>query len=135
MLQNITNEKQGLITIDDTIGINNEFNLFSNSMIILSDIKGMEELNDEKSKKFIKIDKKSFYIKEDTTQYKKYIKGEIVKQSKKLVNNYKSLKERIKISFEEETFINPIDSSKKNKNSILYCGFMAVQKYYTKYEK
>ena len=41
MIQNITNEKQGLITIDDTIDINNEFNLFSNSMIILSDIKGM----------------------------------------------------------------------------------------------
>ena len=136
MIQNITNEKQGLITIDDKIGINNEFNLFSNSMIILSDIKGMEELNDEKPKEFIKIDKKSFYIKEDTTQYNKYIKGGIVKQYKKpIINNYKSLKERIEIPFEEENFINPIDSSKNNINPILFCGFMGVQKYYSKYGK
>ena len=136
MIQNITNEKQGKITIDDKVGSNNEFNLFSNSMVILSDIKGMEELNDDKPKEFIKIDKHSFYIKEDTTHYGKYIKGGMVNQYKKpIVNNYKSLKERIEIPFEEETFINPIDSTKKNQNPILHCGFMGIQKYFSKYGK
>ena len=136
IIKNITNDKQGLITIDDKSGLNNEFNLFENDMIIINDIKGMEELNDTNPKEFIKINKNSFYVKEDTSNYGKYIKGGIVKQFKKPIKiSYKPLKERMKIPYEEENFINPIDSKKKNINGILHCGFMGVQKYYTKYGK
>ena len=35
MIKNVTNEKQGLITIDDKVGQNNIFNLFDNDMIII----------------------------------------------------------------------------------------------------
>ena len=135
MIKNITNEKQGLITIDDKVGQNNIFNLFDDDMIIISDIKGMLELNDPKPKEFIRKDKNSFYIKEDTTNYGKYNKGGIARQYKKLIClSFKSLKERMETPYEEETFINPIDTQKKNINPILHCGFMALHKYFTKKE-
>ena len=136
IIKNVTNEKQGLITIDDESSIYNEFDLFFDDMVIISDIKGMEELNDKNPKEFIKKDKNSFYIKEDTTNYGKYIKGGVAKQFKKPIDiTYKSLKERMVIPYEDETYINPIDSKKKNINPILHCGFMGVQKYFTKYRK
>ena len=118
VIKNVTNEKQGLITIDDESGLNNDFDLYYDDMVVISDIKGMEELNSSTPKDFIKKNKNSFYIKEDTTNYGKYIKGGIVQQFKKPINiSYKSLKERIEIPYEEETFINPIDSKKKKYKS------------------
>ena len=137
IIKNITNEKEGLITIDDESGLNNEFNLFHDDMIIITDVKGMEELNDDiKPKEFIKKNKHSFYIKEDTSNYGKYIKGGIVKQYKKPINiSYKSLKERMEIPYEEGTYIDKINSYKKNINPILHCGFMGIQKYFTENKK
>ena len=136
MIKNVTNEKQGLITIDDKNVSNNIFNLSDDDMVIISDIKGMEELNDPNPKQFIRKDNNSFYIKEDTTKYGKYINGGIVKQYKKPNHiKFKSLKERMETPYEEETFINPIDTQKKNINPILHCGFMALQKYFTKNRK
>ena len=117
VIKNVTNEKQGLITIDDESGLNNEFDLYYDDMVVISNIKGMEELNSSEPKDFIKKNKNSFYINEDTTNYGKYIKGGIVQQFKKPINfSYKSLKERIEIPYEEETFVNPIDSKKKYKS-------------------
>ena len=136
IIKNVTNDKKGLITIDDKNGLNNEFDLFFDDKIIISDIKGMEELNSPNPKEFIKKNKNSFYVKEDTTNYGKYIKGGIVKQYKKPINiAYKSLKERMEIPYEEDTFIDKIDSHKENINPILHCGFMGIQKYFTKYGK
>ena len=133
IIKNITNEKQGLITIDDKSGLDSEFNLFEDDRVIISDVKGMEELNNINPKEFIKKNNHSFYVKEDTTNYGKYIKGGIVKQFKNPINiNYKSLKERMEIPYEEESFICPIDSKKNNINPILHCGFMGLQKYFNK---
>ena len=133
VIQNITNEKKGLITIDDTSGWNNTFTLDEDDMVIISDIKGMEELNDGKPRNIIKKDNKSFYIEEDTTQFGKYIAGGHAKQYKKpIIKNYKSLKERIEAPFDEENFIGPVDYSKGNINPLLHCGFMALQNYFTK---
>ncbi len=132
IIQNITNDKQGLITIDNSVGWNNKVNLNQNDMVILNGIKGMEELNNNKPKKIILKDEKSFYIEDDTTHYGKYISGGIVKQYKApIIKNYKSFKERIITPFEEENFIGPIDYTKENINPILHCGFMALQKYFS----
>ncbi len=136
VIDNITNEKQGLITIDDTVGWHSKFTLNDEDMVIFSDIKGMEELNDGKPRNIIKKDDKSFYIQEDTTQYGKYFKGGNVKQYKKpIVKNYKSLKERIEIPYEDDIFIEPIDYTKGNINPILHCGFMSIQQYFTEKKK
>ena len=136
VIQNITNEKQGLITIDDSVGWNSKFTLNDEEMVIFTDIKGMEELNDGKPRKIIKKDDKSFYIEEDTSHYGKYLNGGYVKQYKKpIIKNYKSLKERIKIPYENDTFIDPIDYSKGNINPILHCGFMSLQEYFNNNKK
>ena len=136
VIKNISNEKQGLITIDDSIEWDNKFTLNDDDMVILSDIKGMEELNDGKPRNIIKINNKSFYIKEDTTQFGKYTQGGKIKEYKKpIIKNYKSLEERIKTPFENNTFIQPIDYTKGGINPILHCGFMALQNYFSKNKK
>ena len=133
MIENITNEAKGLITINDNDGWNNKITLDEEDMVIFSDIKGMEELNDGRPRGIIKKDNKSFYIEEDTTQFGKYINGGHAKQYKKpIIKNYKSLKERIEVPFDEETFIGPLDYTKGNINSLLHCGFMAIHTYFTK---
>jgi len=133
VIENITNEAKGLITINDNDGWNNKITLDEEDMVIFSDIKGMEELNDGRPRGIIKKDNKSFYIEEDTTQFGKYINGGHAKQYKKpIIKNYKSLKERIEVPFDEETFIGPLDYTKGNINSLLHCGFMAIHTYFTK---
>lgn len=136
VIKNISNDKKGLITIDDNIGWDNKFDLTEDNMIIFSDIKGMEELNNNKPRKFIRKDIKSFYIEEDTTNYGKYIKGGYAMQYKPpIIKNYKSLKELLKIPFNNDNYPQCIDYRKPNNIQFLHISILILQEYFSKNKK
>ena len=79
-IKNISNEKECLITIDDT----NDSQLPNEGdFLFFKEIEGMEELNDGKPRKikYLKT-KNSFTIEEDTSSYGKYIKNGICYEKK-----------------------------------------------------
>ena len=125
MIENITNDKKALVTIDQNNGWNSKFNINEeDNMIIFSGIKGMEELNDNKPRKFIKKDIKSFYIEEDTSNYGNYLNGGYAKQYKPpKIMNYKTFKEKLEIPFDNETFPQCVDFRKPENIPILHIKF------------
>lgn len=137
VIENITNDKKALVTIDQNNGWNSKFNINEeDNMIIFSGIKGMEELNDNKPRKFIKKDIKSFYIEEDTSSYGKYLNGGYAKQYKPpKIMNYKTFKEKLEIPFDNENFPQCIDFRKPDNIPILHISFLILHEYYDEYKK
>ena len=109
------------------------FGLKEGDFVILKKIKGLEFLNDDKSKKIIKISNSSFEIEKNNNFNGKYISDGIVEE----------IKVPKKMNFEtfKENFIKPnnnyinIDMKKKKSNILLHCAFVGLHIYYSNYNK
>ena len=109
------------------------FGLKEGDFVILKKIKGLEFLNDDKSKKIIKISNSSFEIEKNNNFNGKYISDGIVEE----------IKVPKKMNFEtfKENFIKPnnnyvnIDMRKKKSNILLHCAFVGLHIYYSNYNK
>ncbi len=136
VIKNITNEQKALVTIDENVGWDNKFDINEDNMIIFSDIKGMDELNDNKPRAFIRKDFKSFLINEDTTNYGKYIKGGYAKQYKPpIVKNYKNFKEKLEIPFDDNNFPQCIDYRKPDNIVIIHLSIIILQEFFSENKK
>ena len=112
------------VIIDENNGIDNE------KYVIFREIEGMEELNHLEPTKIYKVNKNQYYI----NYYKKlnnYIKGGIIEEVKipkktKNVNYKKYMK--------NPNYIDELDGNRKNKNFLLHCFFLSIQKFYDIYK-
>ena len=109
------------------------FGLKEGDFVIFKKIKGLEFLNDNNSKKIIKISNSSFEIKKNNNYNGKYISDGIVEEFK--------VPKRMNFETFKENFIKPnnnyinIDSRKKSSNILLHCAFVGLHIYYSNYNK
>ena len=121
-IKNISNEKECLITIDESnsMQLPNE-----GDYVIFKEIEGMEELNDGKPRKIISIkSKNSFILEEDTTSFGKYIKKGICIEKK--------IPKKISYSTFEKNLIKPkIDENIQCENILtIHSLIYSSQKYF-----
>ncbi len=129
----ITKEKEGVVTIDDSIG-GGKLALGDGDYVTFREVGGMTELNDGKPRQIKFISSISFSI-GDTSSYGDYTNGGIIEQVKvpKPIS-YMSLKEKMEEPYKDVP-IEPIDLSKFGRNELLHCAFMAVHHFYQKHQK
>ena len=125
-IKNISNEKECVLTIDDSndAGLPNE-----GEFVSFKEIEGMEELNDGKPRKILsRKSKNSFIIDEDSSSYGKYIKNGICIEKK--------VPKKISYSAFETNLINPkIDENVQCENiSTIHSLIYSTQNYYDKYK-
>ena len=127
----ITKEKEGVVTIDDSIG-GGKLALGDGDYVTFREVGGMTELNDGKPRQIKFISSISFSI-GDTSSYGEYTNGGIIEQVKvpKPVS-YMSLKEKMEEPYKDVP-IDPIDLSKFGRNELLHCAFMGVHHFYKKH--
>ena len=127
----ITKEKEGVVTIDDSIG-GGKLDLADGDYVTFREVGGMTELNDGQPRQIKFISSISFSI-GDTSSYGEYTNGGIIEQVKvpKLIS-YSSLKEKMEEPY-KDTPIEPIDLSKFGRNELLHCAFMAIHEFYKKH--
>lgn len=110
---------------DESEGIDNE------KYVIFREIEGMEELNHLEPIKIFKKSNYQYYINYEQ-KLGKYIKGGIIEEvkipEKVQYMNYKEYMENPKYLYE-------IDGSRKNKNCLLHCFILSLQKYFDKNQK
>ena len=124
----ITKEKEGVVTIDDSIG-GGKLALGDGDYVTFREVGGMTELNDGKPRKIKFISSISFSI-DDTSNYSDYTNGGIIEQVKvPQPKDYMSLKEKMDVPYTDKP-IEPIDLSKFGRNELLHCAFMAVHEFY-----
>jgi ubiquitin-activating enzyme E1 len=132
-IKNISNDKKGIVTIDDS----NNQSLFTSSSdyFFIDEIKGMEELNDlDNPKKINIIDYKSFYI-GDTSNYGKYISGGIIKEA--------FIPRHISFKSLKESMFDPINNEMKGqslnvkcrKTELLHLSILAIHYYFSLHKK
>jgi ubiquitin-activating enzyme E1 len=109
------------------------FGLKEGDFVILKKIKGLEFLNDNNSKKIIKISNSSFEIEKNNNYNGKYISDGIVEEFK--------VPKKMNFEIFKENFIKPnnnyinIDTRKKSSNILLHCAFVGLHIYYSNYNK
>ena len=130
IITNITNEEKGVITIGD----NNNFDLENESEVVLKNITGIEELND-RAFLITKKDNNSFYIKENTLKYKKYLNGgDVIEIKRKYLMNYLSFNESLSLPLNSIKDFSIQEESKKRQNKLYLCiinsllGYLEIQK-------
>ncbi|XP_051130239.1 ubiquitin-activating enzyme E1 1-like [Andrographis paniculata] len=95
-------------------------------LVVFSEVKGMEELNDGKPRKVKQARPYSFTIEEDTTNYSVYERGGIVTQVKEpKVLNFKPLRQALK---DPGDFLLS-DFSKFDRPQLLHLAFQALDKF------
>lgn len=106
IINNITNEEKAKIEIveeDD-----NPFNLEEGDYIIVKNVRGMFEINDNKPRIISNIEKHSIYIEENTKNYHKYEgNGDIYEYKNPIKKKYMTFKDSIDLPF------NRIDEEQK----------------------
>ena len=124
--QNINEHKIEFTVIkDENDGIDNE------KYVIFKEIEGMEQLNNLQPTKIYKLDNNRYYINYNE-RLNNYIKGGIIEEiklSQKM--NYKSYKEYM----ENPNEIYELDGSKKDRNCLIHCFILSIQKFYDENKK
>ena len=124
--QNINEHKIEFTVIkDENDGIDNE------KYVIFKEIEGMEQLNNLQPTKIYKLDNYRYYINYNE-RLNNYIKGGIIEEiklSQKM--NYKSYKEYM----ENPNEIYELDGSKKDRNCLIHCFILSIQKFYDENKK
>ena len=126
-IKNITNEENAVITVDDE-SLQDKF-LSNDSYVIISDVEGMKEINNNKPVKVKIIDYNKISININTSKFQKYLKGGILKEYfQKIEKNYLSLKDNFK---------NPkcsIDFSEDENTCQRHSLIVGLHKYFSKYK-
>ena len=124
-ITNITNEENAVITVD-LESIQDKF-LSNDSYVIINDVEGMEEINNNEPVKVKIIDANKVAININTSKFKKYLKGGILKEYfPKIEKNYLSLK---------DNFDNPkcsIDFSEDENTCQRHSLFVGLHKFFSK---
>jgi ubiquitin-activating enzyme E1 len=130
IVRNISNDKPGIVLIDDSVG-KGRLDFVDGDHVIFREVKGMSELNDKKPRAIKYISPIGFSI-DDTTGYGEYEGGGIVEQVKvKETHSYSSLKERFDLPYAAGKVPDPIDLSKFGRNELLHIGFIALHRFYS----
>jgi len=134
LIKDITNENKSKVTIVEEN--DNPLCLDEGDFILFKNIKGMNELNDDKPRKIINIEKNVIYIDENTTNYHKFEGNGDIYQYKLLIKkNYISFKDSIKIPFnkkkEEENFTEQ-QEKKLHENKLYLSIIMALGEFLDK---
>ena len=131
LCQNISNNINAIITVVDEI--DNPFNLETDDYIIFKNVKGMQELNDNKPRKIEVIDNNNFMINEDTRNYSKFEgNGDIYEIKEQIKKKYISFKEFINQPFnkilEEKNFTEQ-QENKIHQNKLYLSIILAMGEY------
>ena len=131
LCKNIENSEKGIITIVNEFDA--PFNLNDDDYIIFRNIKGMEELNDNKPRKICVIDENRFSIDENTINYRKFEgNGDVYEYKMPFINKYLSFKESIDLPFnkasKEQTFTEQ-QEEKKYQNNLYLSFILAIGKF------
>ena len=131
LCKNIENSEKGIITIVNEFDA--PFNLSDDDYIIFRNIKGMEELNDNKPRKISIIDENRFSIDENTINYRKFEgNGDVYEYKMPFINKYLSFKESIDLPFnkasKEQTFTEQ-QEEKKYQNNLYLSFILAIGKF------
>jgi len=127
--KNIEKSSKGLVNVDTSL---EDFSLFNGNFVIFKNIKGMEELNESEPKKIFDVTRNSFCI-GDTSNYKDYVSGGIIKEVKIPQKfEYQSLQKRFFEPFEEKNTFNIINCEKEGRNGYLFIIFLALHDFYSK---
>ena len=124
--QNLTENKiEFSVEIDEKEGIDN------GKYVRFKEIEGMEQLNYLEPTKIFKINEHEYFINYNI-KLDNYIKGGIIEEVKiPQKMQYLSYKEYM----ENPKDIDDLDGNKKNRNCLLHCYILAIQKYFDKYQK
>ena len=115
--KDISNEKNAKVILDEK---SENIHLKIDSYVIFNSVNGMTELNDRKPIKIINKEKNILTLDIDTTSYGKYLNRGFLSQAKiPLKKSYKSLKDRLSIPYEEDSF-NQQDYEKEGRNELLF---------------
>ena len=127
-INNITNEENAVITVDPA-SIQDKF-LSNDSYIIISEVKGMSEINKNTPIKVIAIDNNKISININTSCFNKYINGGIIKEYfQREEKNYQSLKYNL------ENPICNIEDFKEDENTCQrHSLIVGIHKYFNKYK-
>ena len=126
-IQNISNEKNAIIEIDHS-SIQDKF-LSNDSYVIISNVEGMIEINNNKPIKVKIIDNNKISIDIDTSNFNKYIKGGILKEFfPKIEKNYSSLKDNFENPKCDIDFIE--DENTCQRHSLI----IGLHEYFNKYK-
>ena len=130
LVQSITKEKEGLVTIDTIQGTNN-LAIGDGDYVYFKGVEGMEELNEEGREYQIKFeDYKSFRI-GDTTNFGDYKKGGVVYQIKKPKKiHYYEFCQRATMICDEYHPFNSSDNTKGGRGELLYMALSGVHDFY-----
>ena len=124
-IKNISKSKKCIISIDSSS--NKAISLKNGDLVKIKEIEGMTELND----KIKKIEEKSlneFYIEDDSSNYKEYIKGGILEEVKKEIKkSFLKFKDCLNEPKHKEKLID--DEKDQIRHSIIY----GIIEYYNKY--
>ena len=126
--KNIEKSSKGLVSVDTSL---EDFNLFNGNFVIFKNVKGMEELNESEPKKIFDVTMNSFCI-GDTSNYKDYISGGIVKEVKIPEKfEYQSLEKRFLEPFGENNTYTTISCEKEGRNAYLFIIFLSLHDFYS----
>lgn len=126
IVASISNDNPALVSCVDDERL--EFQ--DGDLVVFTEVHGMTELNDGKPRKVKNCRPYSFYLEEDTCDYKAYEKGGIVTQAKQpKVLNFKSLVDALHSPGE---FLLS-DFSKFDRPSLLHLAFQALDKFHTEF--
>ena len=122
----IENKIEFTIVKDENDGIDNE------KYVIFKEIEGMEKLNHLEPTKIYKLDTNRYYINYNQSLGTNYIKGGIIEEVKKPMKiKYRSYRDYMKTP----NNIVELDGSKKDRNCLIHCFILSIQKFYDKHKK
>ena len=124
--QNIEEKKiEFVVYKDENDGIDNE------KYVIFKEIEGMEKLNNLEPIQIFKSSEYKYYINYEQ-KLDKYIKGGIIEE----VKIPKKMEYRCyKNYMNNPNFLYELDGSKRNRNCLLHCFILSIQKFFDNYKK
>ena len=132
LVKSITNEENGLVTIDDIQGTNN-LNIGDGDFVKFKNVEGMTELNDENKDFQISMNSYNSFRIGDTSKYGQYSNGGIVYQSiKPKVKQYFPFCQRAFMICDKWHPLNEPDHTKEGRNELLYMALSGVHDFYLK---
>lgn len=127
IINNISKSNPGKITLANPI----EIKLKNNDYIIIKEIEGMTELNENEFIKIKKIDDYNIEIIKDTSNFTDYISGGYIQKAKiPLELNFSSFEQSLESPYsEEDEYPAQIDFGKSCFNEIIHIGILALYEF------
>ena len=127
VINNISKSNPGKINLANSI----ERKIKNNDFIIIKEIEGMTELNENEFIKIKKIDNYNIEILKDTSKFSDYISGGYIQKAKiPLEMNFSPFEQSLEMPYsEDDEYPAQIDFSKSCVNEIIHIGILALYEY------